>query len=91
MTQIDIETIYPQAEKDREGEKLKRLCAQHEGQKNVHADGRRLIDKFVKPRRLKKIGAQADDTKISFSHRQSPDQSRFMRSIEQQAWKFAHT
>ena len=26
MKKIDIETIYPQAEKDREGEKLKMLC-----------------------------------------------------------------
>lgn len=31
MRRIDIETIYSQAEKDREGEKLKKLCDVHEG------------------------------------------------------------
>ena len=30
MQRIDIETIYPQHEKDREGEKLKRLCDMQE-------------------------------------------------------------
>ena len=30
MKKIDIETIYPQHEKDREGEKLKRLCDMQE-------------------------------------------------------------
>ena len=30
MKKINIEDIYPQAEKDREGEKLKQLCDMHE-------------------------------------------------------------
>lgn len=50
MKKVDIETIYPQHEKDREGEKLKRLCAQQETQKSVHADGNMLIKNFVKTR-----------------------------------------
>ena len=57
MRKINIEDIYPQAEKDREGEKLKKLCDMHETQKNVTADGRALIDRFVKPRKLVKIDA----------------------------------
>ena len=55
MKRVDIEQIYPQSEKDKEGEKLKRLCDVHEGQKNLHADGRQLIDSFVLPRRLNKL------------------------------------
>lgn len=31
MKRVDIEQIYPQSEKDKEGEKLKRLCDMHEG------------------------------------------------------------
>ena len=51
MKKIDIETIYPQEEKDREGEKLKLLCDIAADQKNIYADGEMLINKFVKPRR----------------------------------------
>ena len=51
MKKIDIETIYPQEEKDREGEKLKLLCDIAADQKNIYADGNDLINKFVKPRR----------------------------------------
>lgn len=31
IKKIDIESIYPQHEKDKEGEKLKKLCDMHEG------------------------------------------------------------
>ena len=91
MKKIDIEDIYPQAEKDREGEKLKQLCDMHETQKNVTADGLALIERFVKPRRLVKIDARKVQAKIEQSHTKNQDQTRFLRKIERQAWKFAHT
>ena len=34
MQKIDLETIYPQAEKDLEGERLKHLCEIQAGQKS---------------------------------------------------------
>ena len=90
MKRVDIEQIYPQSEKDKEGEKLKRLCDMHEGQKSLHADGRKLIDSFVKPRRLTKLDPSHFQNKIKMSYKRSPDQNRFLRRIERQAWKFNH-
>ena len=91
MKRVDIEQIYPQSEKDKEGEKLKRLCDMHEGQKSLHADGRKLIDSFVKPRRLTKLDPSHFQNKIKMSYKRSPDANRFLRRIERQAWKFNHT
>ena len=82
MKKIDIESIYPQAEKDREAERLERLCGMHEGQKNIHADGRRLIENFVTPRRLLALKHPS----IVISKQKSPEQNRFLKLIERQAW-----
>ena len=90
MKRVDIEQIYPQSEKDKEGEKLKRLCDMHEGQKSLHADGIKLIKTFVKPRRLIKLDPSHFQSKIKMSYKKSPDQNRFLRRIERQAWKFNH-
>jgi len=42
MQKIDVETIYPQAEKDHEADKLERLCNK-ERMAERFADGDRLI------------------------------------------------
>lgn len=82
MKKVDIEKIYPQEEKDREGEKLKKLCDMHEGQKSLHADGRELINTFVKPMKMVKHSAELFKQKLAMSHIKSPDQSRFLRRID---------
>ena len=91
MKKIDIETIYPQEEKDREGEKLKKLCDIYEGQKNLHADGIALINQFVTSRRVVKISPVKQKERLTMSYTKSPEQQRFLRQIERQAWKYAQS
>lgn len=68
IKKIDIESIYPQHEKDKEGEKLKKLCDMHEGQKNLHADGTSLINQFVKPKRVLTVNKKV----LASSHNMTP-------------------
>ena len=88
MKKIDIETIYPQHEKDREGEKLKRLCDMQENQKAIYADGNMLIDAFVKPRYEVNIDHEALGATISKSHQKNHEQQRFLRRIERAAHQY---
>ena len=55
MKKVDLEKIYPQAEKDREGDRLRRLCEIQEGQKLISCDGTHLLREFIKPRILKEM------------------------------------
>lgn len=73
MEKINIEEIYPQVEKDREGEKLKALCDIHEGQKLIYADGTSLIRQFIKPRKMVMVRRPSFKNKIKQSHTLSPD------------------
>lgn len=73
MKRIDIEAIYSQAEKEKEGEKLKQLCAMHETQRVLHADGTKLIAKFIKPLRMVKVRRPSYKQKITQSHTISPE------------------
>ena len=82
MKKIDLETIYPQAEKDAEGARLKHLCEIQQGQKSNHADGRKLINEFVKPRQEEEIDQNLADQKLRHSFNKSPEQSRFLDQIE---------
>ena len=50
MKKVDLETIYPQAEKDKEGERLRRLCEIQEGQKTISCDGTHLLRELSSPR-----------------------------------------
>ena len=88
MKKIDIETIYPQHEKDREGEKLKRLCDMQETQKAIFADGNMLIENFVKPRHEVNIDHVALGESINKSHIKNHEQQRFLRRIDRQALKY---
>ena len=88
MKKIDIETIYPQHEKDREGEKLKRLCDMQETQKAIFADGNMLIENFVKPRHEVNIDHVALGESINKSHVKNHEQRRFLRRIDRQAMKY---
>ena len=82
MKKIDLETIYPQAEKDREGEKLRRLCDIHVSQRTRHADGLQLIDKFVSPRRLDKLDRPEFQAQVFQSHQKTPDSMKFLKALE---------
>lgn len=82
MKKIDLETIYPQAEKDLEGVRLKHLCEIQAGQKSQHADGRTLITTFVKPRQEEEIDQNKALQNIRHSFNKSPEQSRFLDEIE---------
>ena len=64
MKKVDLEKIYPQAEKDREGDRLRRLCEIQEGQKLISCDGMHLLREFVKPRHLQEMDLDEAENKI---------------------------
>ena len=82
MKKVDLEKIYPQAEKDREGERLRRLCELQEGRKSIHADGTRLIQEIVKPRKLEEMDKEEAEKKIKHSLNRSPEGLFFLDLIE---------
>ena len=74
MKKVDLEAIYPQAEKDREGEKLRRLCDDiHAGQRARHADGLALIRQFVSPRREDRLARPEFVAQLQESHKTNRD------------------
>jgi len=92
MKRVDLETIYPQEEKDREAEKLKRLCDMQANRKSMHADGNKLISTFVKPHSVANENDRRGlDLKLTMSYKKSPEQMRFLRRLDRQAIKFNQT
>ena len=82
MKKVDLETIYPQAEKDREGERLRRLCEIQEGQKTISCDGTHLLKAFIKPRMLKEMDLDEAEKKIQHSLKRSPEGLFFLDLID---------
>ena len=88
MKKVDLEKIYPQAEKDREGDRLRRLCEIQEGQKLISCDGMHLLREFVKPRQLQEMDLDEAENKIKHSLKRSPEGHFFLNLIDRQASTF---
>ena len=91
MQHIDIETIYPQEEKDREAAKLKALGDYQRKNITKHADGIRLIGEFVEPQRQQRLDSPVRRDQIEDSYVKSPDQYRFLKKLDRRVDKYAKT
>lgn len=69
MKKIDLETIYSQADKDREDARLREIGEQQRNEANArHANGKDLIDKFVSPRRMERLDRPQFEAQVFNSH-----------------------